>query len=144
MSPSGRGTAPGAFTPAGPGAHGCGALWSCPGLVLVPRGRGPVGVQGQGPAPPMDRNLVVEKTQQDTILGAGLAAVLLVLDVVHVTRRRGLVAPGGPPALTIPQDHRVADRGRDRLGVPDIQRQAGAAEADAELPAAQEAGQPAR
>ena len=38
----------------------------------------------------------------------------------------------------------MADPGRDGLGVPDVQRQAGPAEAGAELPAAQERRQPAR
>jgi len=64
--------------------------------------------------------------------------------VVHLARRRGLVTPSGPPAALVPQDDRVADPGRDGLGVPDVQRQAGSAQARAELPAAQEARQPAR
>jgi len=34
----------------------------------------------------------------------------------------GLVAPAGPPALAVAQDDRVADPGRDVLGVPDIER----------------------
>ena len=46
--------------------------------------------------------------------------------------------------MLIPQDHRAADRGRDAAGHPHIQREAGAAEPGAELPAAQEARQPAR
>ena len=44
-------------------------------LVLVPRGRGAVRVQDQGPALLVDHDLVVEKTEQDAVLDAGLAAV---------------------------------------------------------------------
>ena len=65
-------------------------------LVLVPRGCRPVGVEDQGPALLVDHDLVVEETKQDAVPGAGLAAVLLVLDVVHVARRRGLVAAARP------------------------------------------------
>ena len=46
--------------------------------------------------------------------------------------------------MLIPQDHRPADRGRDVAGHPHIKWQAGAAQAGAELPAAQERGEPAR
>ena len=62
--------------------------------------------------------------------------MLLVLDMVHVARGRGLVAAAGEPAVPVPQGHRVADPGRDRLGVPDVQRQARPAQPRAELPAA--------
>jgi CubicO group peptidase (beta-lactamase class C family) len=65
------------------------------GLVRVPRGGGAVGVQDQGPAPPVNNDLVVEETEQYTVLGAGLAAVLLVPDVVDLARRGGLVATAG-------------------------------------------------
>ena len=50
----------------------------------------------------------------------------------------------GPLAELIPQPDRVPDRGRDIVAVPDIQRQARAGEAGAELLPAQERGQPAR
>ena len=46
--------------------------------------------------------------------------------------------------MLVPQGHRVADPGRDGLGVPDVQRQARPAQPRPELLAAQEAGQPAR
>jgi hypothetical protein len=49
----------------------------------------------------------------------------------------------GPAAVLVPQDHRAADRGRDLGAVPDVQRQAGSGQPGAELPGAQEAGQPA-
>ena len=88
-------------------------------------------------------DLVVERAEQHAVLDGCLPAVGLVLDVVHLARRGGLVAPPGPLAVLVPQDDRVADPGRDGLGVPDVQRQAGPAQPDAELPAAQEAGQPA-
>src|SRR5258706_12515641 len=81
------------------------------GLVLVPRRGGAVGVQDQGPAPPVDHDLVVEETQQDAVLGAGLAAVLLVLGVVHLAGAGGLVAAAGPLAVPVPPQHRVADPG---------------------------------
>src|SRR6266576_1438504 len=54
------------------------------GLVLVPGGGGPVGVQHQGPALPVDRDLVVVGAQQHAVLGAGRAAVGLVPGVVHL------------------------------------------------------------
>ena len=98
---------------------------------------------GPGSSPTGESRSGDGKTQQDTVPGAGLAAVLLVLDMVHIARRRGLAAPAGPPALAVPQDHCVADARGDGLGVPDVQRKARPAEADAELPAAQERGQPA-
>ena len=37
-------------------------------LVLVPRGRGPVRVDDQGPAPAVDHDVVVEPAQQDAVL----------------------------------------------------------------------------
>src|SRR5580700_4760788 len=76
------------------------------GFVFVPGGGGAVGVQDQGPAPPVDDDLVVIKTQQDAVFGAGLAAVLLVPHVMHLARAGGLIAPSGPLAVLVPQDHR--------------------------------------
>ena len=108
------------------------------GLVLVPRGRRPVRVDDQGPAPAVDDDLVVERAQQHAVLDGGLAAVGLVLRVVHLAGAGGLGAAAGPLAVPVPQQDRVADPRRDRLGVADVQRQARPAEADAELPAAQE------
>src|SRR6185312_16842896 len=52
------------------------------------------------------------------------AAAGLVPGVVHLAGAGGLVAAAGPLAVPVPQQHRVADPRRDRLGVPDIQRQA--------------------
>src|ERR1700750_2635441 len=110
------------------------------GLVLVPGAGGAVGVHDQGPSPPVDDHLMVEPAQKHAILYAGRAAVGLVLGVVDLTGLGRLVAPSGPLAVLIAQGDRVADPRGAVLAVPDVQRQAGAAEADAELPAAQEAG----
>src|SRR6185437_13342137 len=48
------------------------------GLVLVPRGGRPVGVDDQGPAPAVDRDLVMEPAQKNAVPDAGGAAVGLV------------------------------------------------------------------
>src|SRR5271165_905004 len=45
------------------------------GLVRVPGGGGAVGVQDQGPAPPVDHDLVVKEAQEHAVFDAGLAAV---------------------------------------------------------------------
>src|SRR5690349_11046850 len=58
------------------------------GLVLVPGGGGAVGVQDQGPAPAMDDHLMMEPAQQHAVLGAGRAAVGLVLGVARSSTRR--------------------------------------------------------
>src|SRR6476620_11845637 len=58
------------------------------------------------------------------------------LGVVHLASRGRLVAPAGPPAALVPQQHRVADSGRDVLAIPDVQRQAGTGETGPQLPTA--------
>ncbi len=65
------------------------------------------------------------------------AAVDLVRGVVYLAGAGGLGAAAGPLAVPVPQQHR-----RDRLGVPDIQRQARPAQPHPQLPPPQEAGQP--
>src|SRR5260370_14221894 len=60
---------------------------------------GAVGVQGQGPAQPVDAHLVVVVTQQDQVGQPGLAAAGAVDDVVHLAAGRGLVAAAGPRAV---------------------------------------------
>ena len=104
--------------PAGvlPGADGGAVAVQDFRFVGVPRGGGAVGVQDQGPAPPVDDDLMVEETQQDAVFGAGLAAVGLVPDVVDLACGGGLVAAAGPPAVLVAQDDGVADPGRDGLG----------------------------
>src|SRR6266702_4787037 len=112
--------------------------------VLVPRRRRPVGVQDHRPAPLVDDDLMVEGAEQGAVGDAGRAAVGLMGQVMHFAGGGGLVAAAGEPAVLVPQDDGAADRGRDVPGYPDIQRQAGAAEAGAELPAAQERREAAR
>src|SRR5712691_1792345 len=68
---------------------------------------------------------MVVPAKKDAVLQAGLAALGLVLDVVHFTRRSGLVTASCPSAVLIPKDDGVADPGRDGLGVLDIQRKPG-------------------
>ena len=113
-------------------------------LIAVPGGSGAVGVEHDGPAHLVNRHLMVERAEQDAVLDAGLAAVRLVGDMVHLAGRGGLVAAAGPPAMLVPQDDRAADRGRDVLADPDVQRQARPAEPGTQLPAPQEARQAAR
>src|SRR5258705_4568210 len=127
-----------------PGAGGWSVAVQHFGLVLVPRGRRPVRVDDQRPAPAVDDDLVVEGPEQDAVLDGGLAAVGLVPGVVDLAGAGGLGAAGGPLAVPVPQQHRVADPGRDRLGVPDVQRQARPAEAGAELPPPPETPRPPR
>src|SRR6476660_1635231 len=62
--------------------------------------------------------------------------------VVDLAGCRGLRAAAGPLAVLVAEPDRVADGGRDGLAVADVQGQAGAAGAQAEL-AAQEAGEAA-
>jgi hypothetical protein len=91
----------------------------------------------------MDRHVVMEEAVQGASVDAGLAAVSQVGDVVDLAGGGGLVAAAGPPAVLVPQDHRAADCGGDFGAVPDVQRQARPGQAGAELPGAQEGGQPA-
>ena len=63
------------------------------GLVLVPRAGRPVRVHHQRPAPPVNDDLVVERAQQDAVLDGRLAAVGLVLGVVHLAAPAGWVQP---------------------------------------------------
>jgi hypothetical protein len=92
----------------------------------------------------MRSRLPDEEAQKHAISDAGLAALGLVSDVVDLTCRRRLVTPPGPLTVVVPEDDRVADRGRDGLGVADIKRQARPAQPGAELTAAQEGGETAR
>ena len=67
-----------------PGAGGWAVTVEGLGAVGVPGGGGPVGVQDQGPAPPVDHDLVMVGTQKDAVGEAGRTAVRQVLDVVHL------------------------------------------------------------
>jgi hypothetical protein len=108
------------------------------GPVRIPRGGSPVPVQYQRPAPAVNHHLMVVRAQQDALVEAGRTAVSLVLYMVHLTACRGLVTAAGPPAPPVPQDHRVADPWRDRLGEPDVQGQARPGQAGAQLLGPQE------
>src|SRR5580698_3882009 len=127
-----------------PGAGGRAVAAEDLGPVAVPRGGGAVGVADQGPAHPVDHHRVMEEAQNEAIFQAGLAAVALVPEVVHLAGRRGLVTPAGPLAEAVAGLDRVADPGRYVVAVADVQGLAGAAEPGAELAAAQERGQPTR
>ena len=72
--------------------------------------------------------------QRRFTLGRWWAAVGFVLDVVDLAGRRGLVTSVRPPAPLIAQDDRVADRGRDGVGVADVQRQGRPGQPGPELP----------
>ena len=101
-----------------------------------------VGVQDQGPAEPVDTDLVVVMTQQDQVAQAGRAAVGAVGDVVDLAAGGGLVAAAGPRAVPVAQDDRPAQVVRDPLDPADIEREGLAGVGGAELAGAQVAGQP--
>src|SRR5580765_6432820 len=90
------------------------------GLVLVPGRSGAVRVDDQGPAPAVDRDLVMEPAQKYAVLDGRGAAVGLVPGVVHLAGLGGLVAPARPLAVLVPQGDRVADPGGNALAVPDV------------------------
>src|SRR6185437_1819495 len=120
----------------GPYPARAGGPWLCRTLVLflfhalvVPS------IDDQGPAPPVNHDLMVERTQQDAVRHGRLPAVGLVRGVVDLAGADGLGAAAGPLAVPVPQQDRVADPRRDRLGVPDIQRQARPAQPHPQLPA---------
>src|SRR6266536_3404128 len=99
-----------------PGADGRAVAVDDLGLVLVPGGRGAVGVQDHGPAPLVNNNLVMKEAKQGAVFDAGRAAVGPVPQVVDLAAGRGLVAAAGEPAVLVPQDHRPPDRRRDVSG----------------------------
>ncbi len=74
---------------------------------------------------------------------AGGSAVGAVPDVVGFAGGGGLVAAAGVGAALVPQGGQAAEGDRDIVGLADVQRQRGAAEALAEEVAAQEGGDPA-
>src|SRR6185312_15963498 len=86
-----------------PGAGGWAVAVEHLGLVLVPRGGGPVRVDDQGPAPPVNHDLVVERAQQHAVLDRGRPAVGLVRGVVDLAGAAGLVAAAGPLAVPVPR-----------------------------------------
>src|SRR4029077_6339603 len=86
-----------------PGAGGWSVAVQHLGLVLVPCAGRAVRVDDQGPAPAMNHDLVVERAEQDAVLGGGLAAVSLVFRMVHLAGAGGLGAAAGPLAVPVPQ-----------------------------------------
>src|ERR1700684_1802629 len=96
-------------------------------------GGGAVGMENDGPAPLVDHDVVVIPAEKPAVVEAGLAAVGLGSGVVDLACRGGLVAAVGEPAVLVPRGHRGADRGGDVPADPDVQRQAGGAEASPEL-----------
>jgi hypothetical protein len=113
------------------------------GAVGAAGGGGAIGVQGDGPAPLVNGNMMVKEAVQGAAVDAGLAAVGQVGHVVHLAGGGGLVAAAGPAAMLVPQDHRAADRGGDLRGVPDVQRQGRPGQPGAQQPGPQERRQPA-
>src|SRR4029077_17651420 len=103
-----------------PGAGGWSVAVEDFSLVLVPRAGRAVRVHDQRPAPPVNHDLVVERAEQHAVRDGGFAAVGLAPGVVDLAGAGGLGAAAGPLAVPVPQQHRVADPGRDRLGVPDV------------------------
>jgi len=84
-------------------------------------GRGSaIGVEDYSPAPAVDADIVVELAEQNARVDAGLSAVLLVPQVVHVAVHGGSAAPR-PGAAPVAEQDGAADVGRDALGVADVQ-----------------------
>src|SRR5580658_2621817 len=104
-----------------PGAGGRPVAAQDLGPVPVPRRGRPVGVADQRPAPPVNHHVMVEEADQDAIIETSFAAVALVLEVMHLARRRGLIAAAGPLTPLVPGLDRVPDPGRDIIGIPDVQ-----------------------
>src|SRR5271166_1320138 len=83
-------------------------------------GGGAVGVEYEPPAAAVDAHVVVELAQQHAVADGGLAAVGLVLQVVHVAPG-GWPSAAGPGAAAVPEEDGAADAGRDGVGVADVQ-----------------------
>src|SRR6516164_3957089 len=106
-------------------------------------GGGAVGVQGQGPAPAVDDDLVVERAQGDQVPQGGRAGLGAGDQVVDVADAGGLIA-AGEGAVAVPDDDRAAQVDRDGLaGRADVQRQADRGQRAVVEPGAQPGGQPA-
>src|SRR5579863_5955314 len=74
------------------------------------------------PAAAVNTHVVVELAQQHAVGDRSLAAVFLVLQVVHVAPGGGSPA-AGPGAAAVAELDGAADAGRDGVGVADVQRQ---------------------
>jgi hypothetical protein len=84
-------------------------------------GGGAVGMQHEAPAVAVDADVVVELAQQHAVGDGGFPAVGLVGQVVHVAPGGGPPA-AGPGAAAVAELDGAADAGRDRVGIPDVQR----------------------
>ena len=129
----------GAVTRRGRVVRGCGAPWSCSRSTCsaVPSGL-TASVQPQ-------RWMTIWwwKLQSSTQSFADVVPPwALCGGVVDLAGAGGLGAAAGPLAVPVPQQHRVADPGRDRLGVADVQRQARPGQAHAELAPPQKLASP--
>src|SRR5262249_12901080 len=105
----------------------CGGWWAVAvegAAVVAGHGGGAVGVERDGPAPPVDHDQVVERAHQQAVGEAGGAALAAGDDVVHVAGGRGLVAAGGG-AVPVPGDDGAAQVRGDEVGDgADVQGQA--------------------
>ena len=81
-----------------------------------------VGVEGDPPAAAVNANVMMKLTQGDARVGAGLAAVLLVGDVVDVALGGGAAAAGPGAFVAVAPEDGAADSGGDGVGVADVQR----------------------
>src|SRR5581483_407739 len=80
----------------------------------------------------------------DAVFGAGGAAVGFVAQVVDLAGVRGLAAAASPFAVALgAEQDGLADAGRDVLGDPDVQGEAGAGQPRAELVSPQVGGEAA-
>src|SRR5581483_3664559 len=122
-----------------PGAGGWSVAVQDPGLVLVPGDSGAVGIYHEGPAEPVDHDLVMVIAEQHAVAETGLAAAGPGLRMVHVAGPGGLVASAGPLAVLVAKPYGVPDVGGNRVAVTDVQRTADPAKPQiAELLLAQE------
>ena len=83
---------------------------------------GAVGVEGELPALSVDADVVVELADQDEVAECGLAAVLLVSQVVDVAVGGGAAAPG-PGARAVAEGDGAADVPGDAVAVADVERE---------------------
>ena len=96
-----------------------------PGVVGTRGGDGAVGVQGDGPAPAMDRDQAVKTTQKQQIGKTVRSACGTGDEVMWLTGGRPLVA-AREPATSVADDDGPAQVRRDGIGSgADIQQQAG-------------------
>lgn len=94
---------------------------------LAPGGAGgdsTVGVDGYLPAVAVDAHVVVEPAEQLQVRQAGLASVGSRRDMVRLAGGGRLVA-AGPGAVAVASDHGSTEVVGDRVGLADVEGQAG-------------------